>query len=90
MSDNDIWREYKTLQEERRRRAEAVMHEYDTTIYYPKLGALRKRCREIGHRPQSEYHFTVSGIPYRYCSQCGVVIMEKRDDDDERFDSPTA
>lgn len=49
-----------------------LMDEYDRTVYYPALFALRKECEESeGHRG-GKYHDNGLGWSWFYCGKCGA------------------
>jgi len=76
MSDEhtEIWRQHWDLQRERSEKMREAMKEYDRTVYYPALRALRARCATIGHKANPQIHFGIAGASWQYCNQCGEKI----------------
>lgn len=73
-----IWREYREIQDARRKEASRRMHEYDTIIFYPALKELRKRCAEEGHA----WEFTnlgPLGDPWFSCCKCGAAECRREE-----------
>lgn len=71
-----LWDEAHRLTRARREEAARVMAEYDKTVHWPALKALRQRCSAIGHT----WHFTHTGPlgdPWFSCNTCGASECRK-------------
>jgi hypothetical protein len=69
MSSDWIFERYRELERDRRKKNQELMVEYDRTVYYPQLKALRISCFQEGHRGNN---FDDNGLGWSwfYCLKC--------------------
>lgn len=67
---------YMKLRTARMEKTREAMKEYDETVYYPALDALRTECAGIGHYPDGRWNLMVSGRAYQHCGYCGTTLYE--------------
>lgn len=78
------------IEEARRIKQREAMNEYDETVYYPALKALRTECAAVGHYPNGRWQFMVSGAPYQYCGHCSITLSEEEVEAIRRVDREAA
>lgn len=66
---SDIWDRRSALEDERRTKMQEAMAEYDKTVYYPAMKALREECKLEGHTFGS-LHNNGLGWTWFYCGKC--------------------
>jgi len=71
-----IWKEKGLIEKARRDKMRELMGEYDKTVYYPAMKALRERCEKVGHRWQF-IDVNPVGYPIFVCNQCGSTEIRK-------------
>lgn len=72
-----IWRRHRQLMKERGDKMQELMEEYDKTVYYPALEALRKECEAAGH-VRGKYHDNGLGWDWYWCNNCGAAFDKER------------
>lgn len=70
-AEESIWKRYHLLQKARRDKMNELMSEYDKTVYYPALEALREECEKRGHI-RGKFHDNGLGWCWYWCSNCGA------------------
>ena len=65
----DIEKAYRKAQRDRSDEERRVMEKYNEEVFRPTIGALQKRCSELGH-VKGYFHDNGLGWHWWYCSYC--------------------
>lgn len=70
--EKSIWQRRGEIDRARMKKSKELMDEYDRTVYYPQMLALRKECEESpkGHSG-GKFHDNGLGWHWFYCGKCG-------------------
>lgn len=78
MADS-IWSRKQDIESARREKMKEMMDEYDKTVYYPALKALREECVAThGSHSKTTYHDNGFGWEWWYCGRCGAKHSENQ------------
>lgn len=72
-----IWKRHRQLMKERGDKMQELMEEYDKTVYYPALKALREECEATGH-VRGNFHDNGLGWCWYWCNQCGAAFDKEQ------------
>ena len=69
---SEIWKESHRLMNERAKKMQELMKQYDTEVYYPALKQLTERCEQNGHDGgNGKFESNGFGWIWQRCNQCG-------------------
>jgi hypothetical protein len=84
---NSIWQRRGEIDRARMKKHKELTQEYDETVYYPAILALRKECEEgEGHRG-GKYHDNGFGWSWFYCGKCGGRYDITGPNSDKKFEN---
>lgn len=67
-----IWKRSRQLDNDRRKKTQELMEEYDRTVYYPAKKALQEECEKGPGHHGNNYHDNGLGWHWFYCQSCGA------------------
>jgi hypothetical protein len=76
---HDIWKRRLEIDNERRKKTEELMKQYDEEVYFPALKQLQEDCIKIyGEHEKTKYYNNGLGWEWWYCGRCGASHSRKQ------------